>query len=364
MSDNTNPYNRPMAKFTDGGRLEVRASALGRCRRALWYSATDQPVTNPTSPESLTIMESGNALEPVVIRAMQRAGWTIQPVDRDAPTSVTVELGDHLVVSGHPDATGFLPADGANTIDRFLFDDSPPTKSDELVIEVKTRGPEAFKRWRTLGAERSHPDSVAQAACYSLGLFGECRDIVIATLDTGSRSWDHEVIPAERVERAWNRACGWLGSLADHLDANGPDSDILPERDFEATDWHCRSCPYLNGCQPELPASERVAESVNEPFDPVSDEDAQLALWRYEELSELIKSLNADKRELLDALEGWLKTQGVPKSQLNGRDKPRTVGMVSTRRYKVDHKRLNALLDPEQRAEIVTESHSEYLRVS
>ena len=317
MSDNTNPYNRPMAKFTDGGRLEVRASALGRCRRALWYSATDQPVTNPTSPESLTIMESGNALEPVVIRAMQRAGWTIQPVDRDAPTSVTVELGDHLVVSGHPDATGFLPADGANTIDRFLFDDSPPTKSDELVIEVKTRGPEAFKRWRTLGAERSHPDSVAQAACYSLGLFGECRDIVIATLDTGSRSWDHEVIPAERVERAWNRACGWLGSLADHLDANGPDSDILPERDFEATDWHCRSCPYLNGCQPELPASERVAESVNEPFDPVSDEDAQLALWRYEELSELIKSLNADKRESLATLEGWFKTQGVGKSQLD-----------------------------------------------
>ncbi|MCY3785819.1 MAG: hypothetical protein OXG47_03730, partial [bacterium] len=44
------------------------------------------------------------------------------------------------------------------------------------------RGPEAFKRWRTLGAERSHPESVAQAACYSLGLYGECRDVVIATL--------------------------------------------------------------------------------------------------------------------------------------------------------------------------------------
>ena len=366
MSDHTNPnpYNRPMARITEEGKLEVRASALGRCRRALWYSATEQPIANPTSPESLTIMESGNALEPIVVRAMQRAGWTIQPIDRDAPTAVSVELSDDLVVSGHPDATGFLPADGANTIDSFLFDDSPPTEGDELVIEVKTRGPEAFKRWQTLGAERSHPDSVAQAACYSLGLFGEFGDVVIATLDTGSRRWDSEVIPGERAERAWRRAGDWLDVLADHLQANGPDPEVLPERDFSAADWQCRSCPYLNSC---LPGEERVAaadacDELSE--EPVSDEEAQSALWRYEELSELIKSLNADKRESLDALERWLQTQGVPKSQLDGRDKPRTVGMVSSKRYKVDHKRLNALLDPEQRAEIVTETHSEYLRVS
>ena len=368
MSDTTtttnNPYNRPMARFTDSGQLEVRASALGRCRRALWYSATEQPIANPTSPESLTIMESGNALEPVVVRAMQRAGWTIHPIDRDVPTSVSVELSDHLVVSGHPDATGFLPAVGANTIDSFLFDDSPPSEGDELVIEVKTRGPEAFKRWQTLGAERSHPDSVAQAACYSLGLFGEVRDVVIATLDTGSRKWDHEVIPAERVERAWNRAGDWLDALADHLDANGPDPEVLPERDFEATDWQCRNCPYFNSCQPALVEASPTDASVDTPVESVSDEDAQTALWRYEELSELIKSLNADKRESLETLECWLKTQGVRKSELDGRDKPRAVGVVSTKRYKVDHKRLNELLDPEQRAEIVTESHSEYLRVS
>ncbi len=360
----TNPYNRPMARFTDDRKLEVRASALGRCRRALWYSATEQPITNPTSSESLTIMESGNALEPVVIRAMQRAGWSIQPIDRDSPTSVSVELSDHLVVSGHPDATGLLPADGSNAIDSFLFNDSPSTEGEELVIEVKTRGPEAFKRWQTLGVERSHPDSVVQAACYSFGLFGEVRDVVIATLDTGSRRWDHEVIPAERVERAWQRAGDRLDALADHLEVNGPDPKVLPERDFDASDWQCRSCPYLNVCQPELPASEPVAESVNEPTEPVSDEEAEAALWHYEELSELIKSLNTDKRESLATLEGWLQTQGVPKSLLDGRDKPRTVGMVTSKRYKVDHKQLNVLLDPEQRAEIVTETYSEYLRVS
>ena len=41
-------FNRPAARFTTDA-LDVRASALGRCRRALWYAATEQPVTNPTN---------------------------------------------------------------------------------------------------------------------------------------------------------------------------------------------------------------------------------------------------------------------------------------------------------------------------
>ena len=65
-----------------------------------------------------------------------------------------------------------------------------------MVVEIKTRGPEAFRRWQTLGAERSHPAAVAQAAFYSLGEFGDLRDAVIATMDTGARTWDWERIPA------------------------------------------------------------------------------------------------------------------------------------------------------------------------
>ena len=53
MSDPANPYQRPMARFADSG-LDVRASALGQCRRALWYAATAHHVTHPTSDESLT----------------------------------------------------------------------------------------------------------------------------------------------------------------------------------------------------------------------------------------------------------------------------------------------------------------------
>ncbi len=358
MSDTTitNPYDRPSARFT-GGRLEVRASALGQCRRRLWYAATDQPVSNPTTPETQLIFDAGNALEPVVIRAMQRAGWMLSPSDREEPTAVTVALGDTVVVTGHPDGTGSLPA-SASSVEDFLFD------PEDLVIEVKTRGPEAFKRWQTLGAERSHPESVAQAACYSLGLFGECRDVVIATLDTGSRRWDYEVIPAERVERAWQRAGDWLGELADHFAVNGPDPLVLPDRDFEASDWQCRSCPYLNVCQPGEAAVPAGAASEDDAAEPVSDEAAQAALRDYEQVQSELKSLDAVKRTALKTLQHWLQTKGATKARLEGTAKTRTVGMVVSRRYAVDHKRLNALLDPETRAEVVTEQTSEYLRVS
>ena len=358
-------YSRPAARFRDG-RLDIRASALGQCRRALWYAATEQPTTNPTEPDSLTLLEAGNALEPVVVRAMQRDGWRVSAADRDQPQSVTVEVSDRLTVTGHPDATGFLPPEGGAVaaVEQFLFGaDEPHEPGDELVIEVKTRGPEAFKHWRTLGAERSHPESVAQAACYSLGLFGEVRDIVIATLDTGARRWDYEVIPAARAERAWDAACRRMSALVEHHDACGPDPDALPERDFEASDWQCQRCPYLNLCQPGQ-AAEPADETNAEPAEPVSDEAARAALRDYERAQSRIKASDQDKRTALKTLQHWLETKGVPKARLEGSAKMRTVGMVASRRYSVDHKRLNALLDPEQRAEIVTEQVSEYVRVS
>ena len=55
---------------------------------------------------------------------------------------------------------------------------------------------------------------------------------VIATMDTGSRRWDYEMIPAARVETALERASEWLGQLGAHLVLNGPDPDALPDRDF------------------------------------------------------------------------------------------------------------------------------------
>ena len=346
IENRTDVYSRPNARFGDDGTLEIRASAVGNCRRALWYEANEYPVTNPRTEESLTVLEAGNALEPVVLGAMRRAGWEITPTDKDNPQMLSLRLGPALVVTGHVDATGVVP----------IFGDEPG------VIEIKTRGPEAYKKWRVMGAERSHPESVAQAAFYSYGTFGEARDVVIATMDTGSRQWDFEVIPADRVAEAFHRACERLGALSAHHVLHGRDPQLLPERDFTAGDWQCQRCPFLNTCLPGSAAVE--PEPDDEPAEPVTDDDARAALAEYENAQEMLKAIEEDKQWALGMLRNWLAQQGKYKAKLEGREKTRTVGMVKSTRYNVDHKRLNALLDPETRVGIVTENVSEYLRVS
>ena len=344
----TDTYSRPNARFGEGGILEIRASAVGNCRRALWYEATGWQVTNPRADDSITMLEAGNALEPVVLRAMRRAGWDITPTDRGNPRRVSLRLGPTLLVSGHVDAAGVAP----------IFGNEP------CIVEVKTRGPEAFKKWRTLGAERSHPESVWQAAFYTYGTFDQARDVVIATLNTGDRTWDYEVIPAARVGRAIEQACAWLGELAAHHVINGPDPDVLPERDFTAEDWQCKRCPFLNACMPGMAAADEPEDEPAEDAEPVSDEEARAALLEYENAQEMLKAIEEDKAWALGMLRAWLKQRGEDKAKLDGGKKTRTVGMVKSTRYNVDHKKLNALLDPEVRATIVTENVSRYLRVS
>ena len=234
-------------------------------------------------------MEAGNALEPVVARAMERAGWKVSAADPQDPQTVTVRIGPNLLVTGHPDGTARLPLDGdeavseAATMQMLLFgDEAPgPAHGDEMVVEIKTRGPEAFKRWRTLGAERSHPESVAQAAFYTLGEFGDLRDAVIATMDTGGRTWDYEIIPAQRLERALQDACARLGELAAHHVQNGPDPDVLPDRDFSSGSWQCRSCPFLAVCLPGAAEDDGTDEGTE--IEEVSDEEARDAVAAYSE---------------------------------------------------------------------------------
>ena len=340
-------YSRPSAQIDADGTLVVRASAAGDCRRALWYSATGHEVTNPPSDGSLTVMEAGNALEPVVLRAMERAGWSVTPADSTDPQQVAVQLGPKLRITGHPDATGRMS----------LFD-------DEMVVEVKTRGPAAFKRWRTLGAERSHPEAVAQAALYTLGLFGEVRDAVIAAMDTGSREWDHEVIPADRLERSLETTAARLGELGAHHVLHGADPDALPDRDFPAGHWRCRSCPFLDAC---LPGAQADPGEVEQPVGngaEVTLADAQDAVEAYMAARQSVKEPDRVKRKALATLRAWMSQEGLTTRTFEGPLGDRKVSLVQSKRYSVDHRKLNALLDPETRAEIVTESASEYVRVS
>ena len=365
----TEVFSRPAARFDDDGNIEVRASAALNCRRALWYAATGYQPTNPPDDDSLTAMEAGNALEPVVVRAMERAGWKVDAADPLDPQPVAVRVGPNMIVTGHPDGTVRMPlpegltstelGDAAEVPQIFLFDDEPaaPVYGDPMVVEIKTRGPEAFKRWRTLGAERSHPASVAQAAFYTLGTFGRMRDAVIATMDTGSRTWDWETIPAERLERTLQDACVWLGVVASHHVLNGPDPDALPDRDFSYGSWQCRSCPFLMVC---LPGGEEEGHEPETQAVEVTDDEARDAVAAYGEAKDSVREPEKAKRGALDTLKAWMRRRGDTKATVSGK----TVSLVQTKRYSVNYKKLNEALDPETRAEIVTENESEYVRVS
>ena len=345
MNDMDRAYSRPATRIDDDGGLEVRASAAMGCRRALWYAATGQAHTNEPTDQSVTIMEAGRALEPVVLAAMRRAGWEIFPSDPANPERVSVSLAPGLTVAGHPDATGRIPVFGG----------------DELIVEVKTRGPAAFKRWQAMGAEISHPDSVAQAAVYSHGRFGEARHVVIATMETGSRGWDFEVIPSPRVTAALEKTRTWLQPLARHLAAAGPDPDALPERDFAAGSWRCGACPFLAVCrpgeaEPDVPDVQQPDVQQSE----VTEEEARAAVASYTAAQEAVREPDRAKRAALETLKEWMRGRGNGKESIGGR----TVSLVRTTRFSVNHRRLSTLLDPETRAEVVTESTSEHVRVT
>ncbi len=345
LSGGGEAYSRPKARFDGEGVLEVRASAAGDCRRALWYEATEWEVANPPSSETLTLLEAGNALEPVVLRAMERSGWELTLADTEDPEQVSLQIAPNLRVTGHPDATGRMP----------LFE------GEETVVEVKTRGPEAYKRWQVLGAERSHPESVAQAALYTYGTFGEPRDAVIAVMDTATRTWDYEVVPALRIGDAFHGARARLHALSENYALHGADPEALPDRDFTAGHWRCNSCPYLSACLPGMQESDGGAdEAADDERKEVSMQEATAAALAYAKAREALKEPEQARRQALDTLLAWMLGHGQDKAELDGHK----VSLVRTTRYSVDHKKLNAILDPETRAVIVTEQSSEHVRVT
>ena len=80
----------------------------------------------------------------------------------------------------------------------------------------------------------------------------------------------------------------------------------------------------------------------------------------YAEAQDAIKEPEKAKRTALDTLKAWMRRQDDTKATVGGK----TVSLVQTTRYSVNHRKLNAVLDPETRAGIVTESESEYVRVT
>ena len=180
IDDRAEVFSRPAARFDADGNMEVRASSALGCRRALWYAATGYEPTNPPSEESLTAMEAGNALEPVVVRAMERAGWKVDAADPQDPQQVAVRIGPNLLVTGHPDGTVRLPIEGdeAAAPQLFLFEEEtarsrlrrPDGRRDQ---DAGTGGVQAAgRRWEPSAATRRRwprPPSTRSASSATCG---------------------------------------------------------------------------------------------------------------------------------------------------------------------------------------------------
>ena len=94
----------------------------------------------------------------------------------------------------------------------------------------------------------------------------------------------------------------------------------------------------------------------------MSAEEAREAVLVYQAAQETLREPEQAKRLALDTLKAWMRQRGMTKAGVEGR----AVSLVQTRRFSVDYRKLNALLDPATatRADIVTEAVSQYVRVS
>ena len=329
-------YDRPSIRWGeegDGADFVARASAVGgSCRRELAYLLADTEPTDEVAEGTQLLFDTGRALEGVVLDSMERSGWDIQRVDAENPTPAAVTLVDgRMRVEGYPDAFG---TNG-------VFDENPK------VIEVKTRGAGAFKRWAQVGTVRSHPEAAAQAAIYTLGIFGDYRPVVIATMNTDERRWDTEVLRPGSLENALNRTDGRMRGFVRQVDAGE-----MPAPDFEKDYWKCGGCVFRTLCNESR--EDEVEEAEEPPADPVSEEEFRQALLSYEVAHEAGKP----KKGSQDIMKRYMTENNLDLMEVEGAEKTRKVKYAAsaTPRISVNQKKLRLLLSDEAYAEVVTES--------
>ncbi len=202
--------------------MKMRMSAIGVCQRRLGYVAAKTPESDEIPSRHRALMEMGKLLEPVVKQMMRQDGWVITEEE-------AVELAQgSLALTGHPDGIARHPELSGGKI---------------AVLEIKTRSSDAARYAWDLGVERSHPETVWQAALYSYALFGKAEDVIIATMDRDSAEYRTERIPAERVERAYLTAMKRMNDMGRMLK-----TQTLAPPEYPAGHWKCQSCPFRSRC--------------------------------------------------------------------------------------------------------------------
>ena len=349
-------YARPalVPPETTADPVVIRASAArGSCRRELGYMYFGVAPTDEISDHTQMIFDTGNALESVVVDAMNRSGtWDVWPTDRVNPPKASLSLvGGRVVVEGYPDAVGV----------------KKPGDSLQKIVEVKTRGSGAFKDWLRRGTARSHPEAVVQSAVYTLGLFGEYRPAVIATMNTDERTWETEVVGTDSMARAVADADARLSEFLGHVDGGR-----LPPPDYEQGYWKCSSCTFRTLCETRRAAA-TDAEEIGEqqPAEQaasalVSLEEFQNAVLDYETAHDGESASKQDKKRVANLLRTYMTQNNLETVQVQGAEKKRKVSLSEgAGRNSTNYKLLRELVPNSVYEQVVRESPgSNTLRVS
>ena len=315
--------------------MEVRMSGIDQCMRRLAYEAKEVEPSDDIPTRNRVMMEMGKYLEPLVKQLMREDGWEIS--DEDA-----VELPHgRIILTGHPDGVASHPI---------------KTSGMPAVAEVKTRAESSAQYAWEVGVERTHPDSVRQAALYSMALFGEIRDILVVTLARDSGEYKAERIPAERAKEAFDAAMQRVNQIG-RMVLRGE----IPEPELPQGHYKCQSCPYRSLCgNAELPENSGVGGLTDEEL------EAQLRAWIEANASAPKSSSPASKakKAASDTIKAHMVSTGDLAGEMLIDGKKWNMKVSEKPGTSIDMDALNELVAPEIREQVVVPTVSHTLRIT
>ena len=306
--------------------LEYRSSALGKCTKAVAYEAFGYQKTDEIPPEVVATMNKGTLLESVGKYIMGRYGWIVE----DDVSPVAINIGGGMILTGNPDGYASHPV---------------YTNGKKLVVEIKTRSESAMRFAEAVGVEVSHRDAAWQASLYAMAQTGVPQDVVVATFS--SETWDYSinVIPAERVKVLYEEAVERARLIRGVLSARK-----LPEPELPKGHFKCGSCEFRTAC----------GNNVKDPVivgGTLSDNQLVDEIIKWDKASQSIPSTSSPESKVKKDAAAVIK-EHVTNSGIDEFDIPidgRIFNLKLNRNpdYSVDFEKLNELVSPEVREQIV-----------
>ena len=275
MPDRTQLYERANALWTqeNGGTIEIRASAVNNCSRALWYSLMGTPKSDPNSITTDTILKMGQALEPLALRQSAFINeWLYHPQQLPDILKLNVPLAPNYRITGIADA---IMGDQEGNI---------------FPVEIKTRNERNFDQVVRRGNYQAKQEAVMQLAFYTKALHNVITgpDAYIVTLNRSTGALHQEAFSRITLEKVWLDIQQRVLQIAEHWQPamDDPKEETLPPPEMPQNHWLCHYCEWKTTCGNVTNADPQGLSSsrnfTNEELDAMED-NAQTAIAEYVE---------------------------------------------------------------------------------